>query len=597
MFKLHSTSASEQAEAANEVPAIMKGSPSPTSAGMKRFAAATIPTLVTLLASSSDEEVLRAVAVALRHLGSEAMYAIMIAETGGVPVLVKLLQCGPVPVQGEAAVTLAHLMSCAGHTPATLGAAAQAIPSALQMLRRDPNFLHREAAMLFLTDLIAFEGDSRAAVAQADGAIPLIVQMLGSISAALQEQSARAIRGLVFSEQTKSITHFRDSVLAAGTIPRLVQILLQPGSEEAEHMAVEVLLVLSWDVVAGPEASVQLTCSRMAEAGAIPPLVKLLTSKNTKTKEAALRVVAALSRSACCCLSMLAMRAIPRLVQLLEDASERNQVHAMLALSNIAWQNEDILSEVIAAGAISPLVRISMFASKASVQAHAARTLAFFGGEGLENRRKIAAAKALHLSALEHRLNSNSATEREQRAQQPLPHGTSSSPGQAAGSQCSDWQLLRDLDRAFHNNRPDEIKAVVIMPILQVLWSSNSAPAAMILELQEKAAAELRNLAEESPELCAVILSAGASPVLSKLMETSGSEAVRREAGKALRSLLRDGATPAAPGLMGAAEAVGLEAVRLMAETMSLSECPNASGAMRTEAARLDVRKRSRGDT
>ena len=139
-----------------------------------------------------------------------------------------------------------------------------------------------------------------------------------------------------------------------------------------------------------------------------------------------------------------------------------------------------------------------------------------------------------------------------------------------------------------------EVEALIIDPLLKVLLHSPpaSAPAAM-LEIQEKAAAALRGLAEESPELGTTILAAGASAVLSRLVETSRSGAVRLEAGKALRILLG----PTSAEAKGTAEAVGLETMRLMAEAMSLSECPHTSGAMRTEAARFDARKRSRGDT
>ena len=591
MQKLRSTSASAQAAAAYEIVDAIRGK-APISAGRECCFAAAIPVLVHLLESSLEEAVHRAAALALAQLGAEAQYAVMIAEAGGVPALVKLLQCGPAPVQGVAVMALATLVLWDSLTPAASGAAAQAIPSALQMLRCDPDIQHKERAMLFLANLIAFQGDSRTAVAQAADAIPLIVQMLNSSSAALQEQTSRVIGELIFSTHTQSVTAIRDSVLDAGAIPLLVQVLLQPGSEAAELMAVKALSALGWLVEGGTEARERLTCIRMAVAGAIPPLVKLFGSKNTETQKSAMQVLVNLSRNTDCCLRMVAEGAIPPLVQLLEDTSKDSvyiQEGACLALSGIAWKHKDFLSAVIAAGAISPLAHISVFASKPSMQALAARTLASWGGLSLDYRQKIAAAEVQHLSALGRRLNSYSATEREralQGVEARLMQGTTPDlPDQAAGSQYSEGQFLSDVGRAVHSNR-QEVKALVVAPLLQVLQSTASAPA--VLELQEKAAAALRGLADGSPELGAAILATGALPVLSELMAASSSEAVRQEVGRALRSL----ETVAASQARGTEAAGLLEAVSLKAGTMSLSASPDASGAAGTAAVRPEAKKR-----
>ena len=140
MRKLRSTSASKQAQAAYEISCIMRGSPSPTSAGVECFVAAgAIPVLVHLLESSSAVEVQKQVAVALMILGFWDTYAIMIAEAGGIHALAKLVRCGPATVQGAAVAALAFVVAYSeGHTRANLAAAAEAVPFSIQMLRSDP---------------------------------------------------------------------------------------------------------------------------------------------------------------------------------------------------------------------------------------------------------------------------------------------------------------------------------------------------------------------------------------------------------------------------------------------------------------------------
>ena len=357
--KLRSKTASGQAQAANEISAIAEESSPSSSAGVGRFAAAgpilalvtagAIPTLIHLLESSSVAKVHQAVADALTRIGRLGdAFRIMIAEAGGVPALVKLVQSGPPSVQGAAMTTLAFVASyTGGHTLAILAAAAQAIPSAVQMLRCDPEIVHREAAMFFLAIMVTLDGNSRTKVAQADGAIPLIVQSLSSRSATLQGQSANVIKSLVFSSYCH--TGNRDSVLAAGAIPPLVQILLHPRSEKAEILALRALLALSWEDLQVPtDANYQLSRLRFAEAGAIPPLVRLLAYGHSDTKDAASMVLACLTRNADCCRRAAAAGAVPLLERIVENGSDKEvQAQVKWALSNIArLSNAGVRTEV-----------------------------------------------------------------------------------------------------------------------------------------------------------------------------------------------------------------------------------------------------------
>lgn len=202
MRRLRSTSPSEQAAAAHGIALMMGVSPT-AGADMEHcvitagaipargipgalVSAGAIPSLVHLLRTSSVAKVQELAALALMFLGSLDEYVIMIAEAGGVPALVRLVQRGPAPVQATAVATLAYVMAYAGgHTQAIRSASAEAIPSAVQMLRCDTEVMFREAAMHFLAVIVALDGHSRARVAATADAIHLIVQMLGSSSLTL----------------------------------------------------------------------------------------------------------------------------------------------------------------------------------------------------------------------------------------------------------------------------------------------------------------------------------------------------------------------------------------------------------------------------
>ena len=365
MRKLRSALPAVQAEAAYEISAMLKGC-SPTGALQamaERFVVAgAIPVLVHLLESSLTVEAQQVIAYTLLLFSLEDAFRKMIAEAGGVHALVKLVRSGPLPVQGAAMTALAYVMSYSGgHTQATLGVAAQATPSAIQMLRNGPEVKHREAAVQFLAALMALDDDSRAAVAQAANVIPLIVQMLGSSSITLQAQSARAIRSLVLSKQTLSITSYRDSILAAGAVPLLARILLQPGSKETEDSAEQALQALCWEDPQTPDAKADRDRTRLAEAGVIPPLVRLIASEKPETKSMALLVFSRLTLNVECCQRAAEAGAIPVLERFIENGPEERRRRAELALYNISLvqNNTDIRSEVSAtAGATTTIIQV-----------------------------------------------------------------------------------------------------------------------------------------------------------------------------------------------------------------------------------------------
>ena len=128
MQKLRSTSASKQARAAFEISCIMTEiCPTNTDVELEeRFitarpipalvAAGAIPAaLVHLLESSSVFKVQHPAAIALMTFSFWDGYRTMIAEAGGVPALVKLVQSGRQPLQGPAVTALLNvILTCDG---------------------------------------------------------------------------------------------------------------------------------------------------------------------------------------------------------------------------------------------------------------------------------------------------------------------------------------------------------------------------------------------------------------------------------------------------------------------------------------------------
>ena len=103
------------------------------------------------------------------------------------------------------------------------------------------------------------------------GALPLLITLLGSSSAGVQEEAARAVVNLSKNNDDYAIAN-------AGAIPPLVA-LLGSRSFGVQQQAAAALANL---------ANNEVGCARVAAAGAISPLVALLdsSSKGVQTEAA-----------------------------------------------------------------------------------------------------------------------------------------------------------------------------------------------------------------------------------------------------------------------------------------------------------------------
>jgi len=134
------------------------------------------------------------------------------------------------------------------------------------------------------------------------------------------------------------------AVLAAGSIPALVQCL---GSCNSDSLQLEAVKALSNVTFCSPAAGVAL-----AEAGGIPALVRCLHSSCEDMQKFA--AVACINTAACGARvqeAIVAAGAVPRLVQLLQSGSQEPAEAAAAALSNLATYSSSTKEAIMAAGA------------------------------------------------------------------------------------------------------------------------------------------------------------------------------------------------------------------------------------------------------
>ncbi|CAE6950889.1 PUB4 [Symbiodinium natans] len=216
------------------------------------------------------------------------------------------------------------------------------------------------------------EIDQLVARAKAGGGIEPLVALLTAGSEKTKENAARALKSLAYGNADNKVR-----IAKAGAIEPLVA-LVHTGSDEAKDYAKVALSNLAFqneaiekDIVtsrqprqenaacalkylAYGDADNKVRIAKAAKAGAIEPLVALLTAGSEKDKE-----------NAACALKYLAYGdadnkvriakagAIEPLVALVHTGSDEAKGYAKVALSNLAFQNEAIEKDIEAAKARS----------------------------------------------------------------------------------------------------------------------------------------------------------------------------------------------------------------------------------------------------
>ncbi|GAB2275013.1 hypothetical protein Dimus_009781 [Dionaea muscipula] len=164
-----------------------------------------------------------------------------------------------------------------------------------------------------------------------------------------QIQAAREVRKLVRSSSSSaSAAKTRSRFVAAGALQPLIS-MLSSSSLDAREFSLVALLNLA--------ARNERNKVNIVESGAIPPLVELLKSQNSKLPELATAAVLSLSTASLNKAIIVASGAAPLLVQILGSGTIQGKVDAVTALYYLSTGTENS-SPIVDAGAVLPLISL-----------------------------------------------------------------------------------------------------------------------------------------------------------------------------------------------------------------------------------------------
>ena len=207
--------------------------------------------------------------------------------------------------------------------------------------------------------------------------IPLVWLLKAEANAKML--AVRAIANIANSEE------HRDAVVAAGALSPLVQLLSDDATKTRQYAAGTVATICATSV-ARKNAAIA--------AGAVSPLVVLLGDDAAEVKQQAARAVANIASGVEAHVAALVSAcAVDALVHLLSDGAAEVQKYAASSIKCIAYDHRDA---VIAAGALKPLVQLLADGSTADViQKQAIMTLVNIASAGISGAASVIAAGAL----------------------------------------------------------------------------------------------------------------------------------------------------------------------------------------------------------
>ncbi|KAL0000182.1 hypothetical protein SO802_019784 [Lithocarpus litseifolius] len=276
---------------------------------------AAIQALVRKLSSRSVEE-RRTAAAEIRSLSKRSTdNRILIAESGGIPILVNLLTSEDVLTQENAVTSILNLSIYENNKGLIM--LAGAIPSIVQVLRNGSmEARENAAATLFSLSL----GDENKIIIGASCAIPALVALLQDGSTRGKKDAATALFNLCIYQGNKG------RAVRAGIISALLKMLTDPSN----CMVDEALTIMSV-LASHHEAKVAIV-----KASTIPVLIDLLRTGLPRNKENTAAILLALCKrdsDNLACISRLG--AVIPLTELAKSGTERTKRKATSLLEHL----------------------------------------------------------------------------------------------------------------------------------------------------------------------------------------------------------------------------------------------------------------------
>ena len=347
-----------------------------------------------------------------------------------------------------------------------------------------------------LSQIARISGDLRIQVTQQ------LVTLLGSSNADVRQRAGTALRDDT-SEGGEDKKHQREAAMAGGVGP-LVE-LLKAGLSDDRVEAQEYSL---WSLSMTTDITRR---KHMVEEGCIPPLVQSLKSGklSADSQEHAAMVLACLSIDTSNHEAIIERDGIRQMVALLsgEDKTLGAKKQAALGLSRLANYNAETQERIVKGGGITPLVQWLIGGDNSGPPDVAARALAAIARENEHIQMWVAEAGAIPPLV------------------QMLDGFTDIDSHVAA---CS---ALATLARGAPSNQVSIAEAGGIPPLVELLLSSR-------MDCQENASNAIAMLAENEDNKLQVLRAGGIGPLVALL--SIGNDATKQYTAKALHFLARD---------------------------------------------------------
>ena len=344
--------------------------------------AGAIMPLIALLGGEHGEGAQREGAHALYALADFAPNRVAITQLGGIGPLVVLLgeraMRGPTSDHAEAALVRLSIEQANR---------VRIIEKLVSMLDGTEGAGAQEEAAAALAKLAQDSLDNRISIVDAGGIKPLL-KLLSSPSAKAKENAVSAITHLAYKS-----SRIQTALTKEGGIPLIAHVLVTVSSSgnAKELLAASHLCSLTAQAVSQLADGNKENQSKMAEAGAIPPLVSMVNTPNASMQANAAVAISALSRAHTENQGAVARTgAIAPLCALVREGApevKEQSAAALWALSEANMANKATIAKL---GGIEPLVTLVVDAHSEGALANAQGGLISLSNKHAENRSAIA---------------------------------------------------------------------------------------------------------------------------------------------------------------------------------------------------------------
>jgi hypothetical protein len=384
----------------------------------------------------------------------------------------------------------------------------------------------RKHAALATAHLVSQQPAAAKSVASSGG-IPHLLQLLQESDAAMQEAAAAAVGSLASPSCASAVLA---GLAEAGAIPALVQLLRNGcGLSRASSIGSGWSSAVSMSRANSMGSGLARNSSASSSTAAAPPATTSTPNANLVAQDWAAYALAQLAKAGSRLQSNIyAAGALEPLVRLLEVPSA--QLTAANALGNLCANNTYIQKAILFAGAVPLLLAMLGLQQQPEVQLCAAAAIGNLAANNAGVRSELAAAGAAELLVAVLASSGSSSS-----SDDVTNSSSSSSESSRLLLDAKEWAAygLSHVCKGLPDVQSAAAEAGAVVPLLQLL-APDSSPAA-----QQTACCALANLAADVPDIQAEIAEEGGIPALVQLLGPNHYPAVQSSAAVALWELVR----------------------------------------------------------